>query len=192
MNAPATPDRTTRFWIGQFLPPLVILLLLWRDDGATFGFIAAMLLPVAVVSLASLLWRLFRRREPARMLRPALALLLVVGAVVYAKHSLQQAHVIVDAEARRLQALCSSGSCPDSASFPMPAVGTFARAPSPPTHLHWPVIHRRVDTGFELELLHGPDFRTRWTGGPDRAVEVFDVADHVAVPRSTPSPGDAP
>lgn len=190
MNAVAPPRRGIGFWLGQLLPPLLIVAVLWTDSGPSFYFMAAMLLPVAIFSFFSLAWKLIRRREPARLLRPALALVLPVSAIVYASHSLDLAQAVVEAEAQRLQALCTDAGCPATTAFGNDADSRWGRAPAAPTHLRWPVKYWLGDPGFSLELMHGPDFSTRWEGGVAQPVRAFNVSDHAETPRPAAASGD--
>lgn len=184
-SSPA-PRRGRAFWLWQVLPALVVVLPLLSSDSSLVQMTLAMFVLVAFVCVVSLLVRgvrlLFRRGDPARLVRPALTLVLFVAAFAYLQHSLAEARVAAGALAAEMQAACvRDGRCP--AELPIPA-GTNASLrwlSTPTTHLRWSLRYVPTETGFEMQLLEMMDISARWRGGPhvplvaDRVEDGFEI-----------------
>ena len=101
---------------AQFLPPLAVLwpLLARNDNWLYLG--AGFALVVALVSMVSLGWRLTRDgRERGRLLRPTLALLMAMLALVYFSGERNLARTHLNGLAQVVQWQCNKyGHCPKS------------------------------------------------------------------------------
>jgi hypothetical protein len=183
----STRPRGRGFWAGQLLPPLVMLLPLLSSDSTTVQFSIAMLLPVVLLCVLSLLLRgafaLFRRGDPRRMLRPALAIALYVPAAAYLLQSRDEARAVAAALATQLQAACvRDDACPAALAAGEGDDPSRRDLATPSTHLRWDVRYLRTADGFELHLLEMMDVSRVWRGGPGVALTAEEIADGVARP----------
>src|SRR5688572_31576452 len=113
---PARRPRGRFFLPLQWLPPLLVLLPLASRDST---FAQMTLLPFALAAIFSFLsvlvrvvFLLFRRGDPARLLRPALTFVLFCGVFAYVEHSKQEARTVAGELAATVQAACvRDGHC---------------------------------------------------------------------------------
>lgn len=174
--APAPKKRGRWFWPLQVVPPLLLIYLLWTDNGPGFYFSVLALALVAMLCLLSVLLRvvflLFRRGDWRRLTRPLLAIAIFAFAMAYVQKSLREAKVVAAAEAAKIQAECDrAGRCPDGIAVGTGDNGHRRSLGTPSTHLLWPISYHTTDPGFVLELLATMDTTNRWTGGPGATLE---------------------
>ena len=196
MNTVAAPPRGKGFWLWQVLPPFALLACFVSTYGPTVYFSLSFGVLVVLWSLGSLVVRLvrlvFRRGDPRRLVRPVLAIVLVMGPFAYVQKSLEQARDVITREAQRIQADCErAGRCPDGLAIGTGEDGTRRVVATPSTHLRWPLTYRSHEDGtFAIYLHEGIDTSRVWSGGTDTTLTYMRVDDG----RETPLPlgGDGP
>ena len=155
------------FYLFQLLPPLGLIWVVATDQGRFLDLYLGVALMFALYSLVSLFWRLcMRRNDPARMLRPAMVLVVFAGAVAWHRHENADIRAHLLAMAQEMQAACDAARrcvpapLASAADHPVPQ-----EVVAPGSRVRWKVVCRADDRSFLLELQWDEDWSDTWTGG---------------------------
>ena len=149
----------TKHWLFQILPPCLMLLpLLITKDGTGFVFLAGIFILPALISILSILIKLFSfKRKKHFFLRPILTVLFMVFLFVVASWSksiaLEEAVTIAESLLNQCNAMSKCPDKPDG--WEIDRYSARAKLGS------WYKYHASYTTdeqGFKISLYYGPDY----------------------------------
>ena len=150
-----------RFYIAQIIPPLVLLLVL-NAQGPGLWFIMGLPALCGLISLLSIIIKLFQfKKNKQRLIRPLLTVLIFVLIFSVAQLSYKHAHSLAQSQAQILLLSCQP-ACPKSINgwqqkdeVSRSVLGDL---------ISYPVFYRNKGNGFELELFQSNSFGDVFSG----------------------------